>query len=222
MWRFFFRNFSVIISVHFYFLSSQSLVNEGKKYNGWLFTEHWILSFLSLWKRALLKHISLYFLLFIYVTENVFLLKKYYLRGLIKFIKIFIHWWRDFRNNRTKLEIFSMIPLRLVNTQNDFFAALPGALWRLPILGLLSESLNAWNDFSALLLLWLGSFGRHMGTLSAPVCWGLLFTSRCTSPTPPPRGVCWAPKEFFLWVANGALSFSCCLVVGLFTQRLRE
>ena len=33
--------------------------------------------------------------------------------------------------------------LRVINTQNDFFAALHGALWRLPILGLLSESLNA-------------------------------------------------------------------------------
>ena len=63
---------------------------------------------------------------------------------------------------------------------------------------------------------------RMRRTLSAPVCWGLLFTSRCTSPTPPPRGACWAPKEFFLWVANGALAFSCCLVVGLFRQRLRE
>ena len=62
----------------------------------------------------------------------------------------------------------------------------------------------------------------RIGTLSAPVCWGLLFTSRCASPTPPPRGACWAPKEFFLWVANGALAFSCCLVVGLFRQRLRE
>ena len=88
-----------------------------------------------------------------------------------------------------------------------FFAALPGALWRLPILGLFSESLNAWNDFSALLLLWLGSFGRRMGTLSAPVCRGLLFTSRCTSPTPPLRGACWAPKEFFLWVHWSTLIF---------------
>ena len=95
-------------------------------------------------------------------------------------------------------------------------------LWRLSILNLLSESLNAWNDFSALLFLWLGSFGRRTGTLSAPVCWGLLFTSRCTSPTPPPRGACWAPKEFFLWVANGALAFSSCLVVSPFRQRLRE
>ena len=32
---------------------------------------------------------------------------------------------------------------RVINTQNDFFVALHGALWRLPILGLLSESLNA-------------------------------------------------------------------------------
>ena len=32
--------------------------------------------------------------------------------------------------------------LGVINTPNDFFAALPGALWRLPILGLLSESLK--------------------------------------------------------------------------------
>ena len=106
--------------------------------------------------------------------------------------------------------------LTVINTQNDFFGALADALWRLPILGLLSESLNAWNNFSALLLLWLGSLGRRMGTLSPPLYWGLLFTSSCTSPTPPPRGAYWAPKEFFPWMADGALAFSCCLVVGLF------
>ena len=43
--------------------------------------------------------------------------------------------------------------LWVINPLNDFFASPSGALWRLTILGLLSESLNAWNDFSALLLL---------------------------------------------------------------------
>ena len=45
------------------------------------------------------------------------------------------------------------------------------------MLGLLSKSLNAWNDISAVLLLWSGGPGLRMGARDATLNWGSQFTS---------------------------------------------
>ena len=68
-----------------------------------------------------------------------------------------------------------------------------------------------WRFSSAIVV--TGKSWQAYWDTQSPLYWGSVSTSRCASPTQPPRG---ASKEFFPWVANMALAFSWCLLVGLF------